>query len=95
MAEEGAKFTVEGIAHDLGGGRSVFVGQTPGDERVYIRFHNGEMETKVCLSFEAATALRELLGAVSSRGLMACNSWHLITQEQQNGSEESPISEPL
>jgi hypothetical protein len=78
-ASEGTIRTISGLTEELDGGRSVFVGQCPGEDKVYIKFHNGETETKLRLSFEAAQALRDLLGAISSRGLMSMSTWICVT----------------
>ncbi len=78
---------IKGITHELESGRSVFVGQMPGEDNVYLCFNNGEMDTKLRLSFEAATALRDLLGSVSSRGLMSTNAWVLVAEENPEPSD--------
>ncbi len=64
-----------GMSHDLDNNRKVFVGQTPGDSTVYLKFSNGELKTTVRLTFEAANALRELLGSTSEDGVMVTSMW--------------------
>jgi hypothetical protein len=90
MTEETENITtvqVEGMTHELDNGGSVFVGQCLGEDSVYIRFWNGELETKLRLSFEAAKELRTLLEAISSRGIMAESTWVLATEEKPQPSD--------
>lgn len=70
---------IQGLVDELDGGRSVWVGQVPGDSHVYVVMRNGEDATKFKLSFEAAQSLRELLGRTSERGLMAHATWTVVT----------------
>jgi hypothetical protein len=79
------QYRIKGLIQDLDGGRSVFVGQIPGDNIVYIKLQNGETETRFRLSFEAAEVLRDLLTRISERGLMSMSEWtvlaHVIAKE--------------
>lgn len=78
---------IRGITHELDEDRSIFVGQEPGNGFVYVRFSNGELETKVKLSFDGAVALRDLLGAISSRGLISQTTWLVVSDIQLQGEE--------
>lgn len=81
-SQDATVIEIAGITHELDGGRSVFVGQVPGESKVYLKFWNGEFDTKIGLSFEASVALRDLLGSISTRGLMASSSWVLVSEDR-------------
>lgn len=91
-AKEPVTYTLAGITCELDGGRSVFVGQQEGNSNVFIRFWNGEMETKIQLSFDAAILLRDLLGSISRRGLMAESTWMVMSEKAANSRH--PDEEP-
>lgn len=90
MSEDRDTVLIEGITHQLDNGRHVFVGQVPGDDTVYMQFFNGELDTKVRLSFEAAKALRDLLSSISSRGLVSSSTWVLVAEDKPKPSQVAP-----
>ena len=62
--EKPGKVTVSGHTIEVGEGRSVFVGHADGDSSFYLRFINGETDTQLRLTPEAARALHSLLGDI-------------------------------
>lgn len=80
---------IQGLIDELDGGRSVWVGQKPGESLVYVVMRNGEDETKFKLSFEAAQSLRDLLGRTNERGLIAHAIWTVATVKIETQEQDA------